>query len=68
MAAGVAGSLGGMEPRPAADPSKLLSQWMAWEKGEETPGRVMANLKTSGMRELLEALAAPQAQGAPAGR
>jgi hypothetical protein len=32
---------------------------MAWEKGEETPGRVMANLKTSGMRELLEALASP---------
>ena len=68
MAAGVAGSLGGMEPRPAADPSKLLSQWMAWEKGEETPGRVMANLKTSGMRELLEALAAPQAEAAGAGR
>jgi hypothetical protein len=31
---------------------------MEWEKGEETPGRVIANLKTSGMRELLEALAA----------
>ncbi len=57
-----------MEPRPPADPSKLLSQWMAWEKGEETPGRVMANLKTSGMRELLEALAAPQAEAAGAGR
>lgn len=59
-----------MEPRPAADPSKLLSQWMAWEKGEETPGRVMANLKTSGMRELLEALAAAHAEatGGGAGR
>ena len=57
-----------MEPRPPADPSKLLSQWMAWEKGEETPGRVMANLKTSGMRELLEALAAPQTEAAGAGR
>ncbi len=57
-----------MEPRPPADPSKLLSQWMAWEKGEETPGRVMANLKTSGMRELLEALAAPQPEAAGAGR
>ena len=57
-----------MEPRPPADPSKLLSQWMAWEKGEETPGRVMANLKTSGMRELLEALAARQAEAAGAAR
>ena len=70
MAAGVAGSLGPMEPRPPADPSKLLSQWMAWERGEETPGRVMANLKTSGMRELLEALnqaAAAEAGAAPTG-
>ena len=36
---------------------KLLSQWMEWEKGEATPGRVMANLKTGGLRDLLEALA-----------
>lgn len=59
-----------MEPRPPADPSKLLSQWMAWEKGDETPGRVMANLKTSGMRELLEVLAATptEAAGTGAGR
>lgn len=57
-----------MEPRPPADPSKLLSQWMAWEKGEETPGRVMANLKTGGMRELLEALASPERSGADAAR
>ena len=56
-----------MEPRPPADPSKLLSQWMAWEKGEETPGRVMANLKTSGMRELLEALATAHAEATGAG-
>ena len=41
-------------PRP--DASKLLAQWMEWERGEQTPGRVMANLKTSGMRELLESL------------
>ena len=47
-----------MDPKPPPDPRKLLSQWMEWEKGEETPGRVIANLKTSGMRELLEALAA----------
>ena len=43
---------------PPPDPVKLLAQWMEWESGEQTPGRVMANLKTAGMRELLEALVA----------
>jgi len=46
-----------MPDRPPPDPVKLLSQWMEWEKGEATPGRVMANLKTGGLRDLLEALA-----------
>jgi len=45
-----------MEDRPPPDPAKLLSQWMEWEKGETPPGRVMANLKTGGLRELLEAI------------
>ncbi len=40
------------------DPQKLLSLWMEWEKGETPPGRVLANLKTAGLRELLENLAA----------
>ena len=31
---------------------------MEWERGEATPGRVMANLKTAGLRDLLEAAAA----------
>jgi hypothetical protein len=44
--------------RPAPDPSKLLEQWMEWERGEATPGRVMANLKTAGLRDLLEELVA----------
>lgn len=44
--------------RPPADPRKLLAWWMEWEKGETPPGRVMANLKTGGMKELLEELAA----------
>jgi hypothetical protein len=47
-----------MPDRPPPDPVKLLSQWMEWEKGETPPGRVMANLKTGGLRDLLEALAA----------
>jgi hypothetical protein len=45
-----------MDPRPAPDPKKLLSYWTEWETGETTPGRVMSNLKTAGMRELLEEL------------
>jgi hypothetical protein len=44
--------------RPLPDPAKLLDEWMEWERGEATPGRVMANLKTAGLRELLEHLAA----------
>lgn len=43
--------------RPPPDPKKLLSQWMEWEKGETPPGRVLANLKTGGLREVLDALA-----------
>ena len=43
---------------PPPDPKKLLAHWMEWEKGEATPGRVMSNLKTAGMRDLLERLTA----------
>ena len=50
--------------RPPADPTKLLSYWMEWETGETTPGRVMSNLKTAGMKELLEALTAVQQEEA----
>jgi hypothetical protein len=42
---------------PAPDASKLLGFWMEWERGETPPGRVMSNLKTAGLRELLESLA-----------
>ena len=38
--------------RPPADPSKLLASWMEWESGERTPGRVMADLKEGGLREV----------------
>ena len=47
-----------MPDRPPPDPSKLLAWWMEWERGETPPGRVMANLKTGGLRDLLEELAA----------
>ena len=41
---------------PPPDPVKLLAYWMEWEKGETPPGRVMSNLKTAGLREVLEHL------------
>jgi hypothetical protein len=44
--------------RPPIDPTKLLALWMEWEKGETPPGQVLANLKTAGMKELLEELTA----------
>jgi hypothetical protein len=50
--------------RPPPDPAKLLDQWMEWERGEATPGRVMANLKTAGLRDLLEAAAAARVEAA----
>jgi hypothetical protein len=43
---------------PAPDATKLLQAWMEWERGETPPGRVMSNLKTGGLRILLEELAA----------
>lgn len=42
--------------RPAPDPHKLLSFWMEWERGETTPGEVMKNLKTGGIRDILESM------------
>ncbi|MCP4434443.1 MAG: hypothetical protein GY812_02960 [Actinomycetia bacterium] len=45
-----------MEDLPPPDPSKLLADWMEWERGEESPGRVLSNLKTHGLREVLEAM------------
>lgn len=44
-----------MDPVPPPDPEKLLTSWMQWERGELPPGRVMADLKKGGLRELLEA-------------
>ncbi len=45
-----------MDERAPIDPAKLLAFWMEWEKGETPPGQVMANLKTGGLKELLEEL------------
>lgn len=56
--------LGPMD-RPAPDPTKLLEAWMEWERGETPPGRVMATLKTGGLRLLLEDLVAAAPKAAP---
>lgn len=53
--------------RPPPDPSKLLAYWEEWERGETPPGKVISNLKTAGLPDLLEQLAAAasgQADGA----
>ena len=47
---------------PPPDPAKLLAFWMEWERGETPPGRVLSNLKTNGLRDVLEGLAAQAAQ------
>ena len=49
---------------PPPDPEKLLAAWTEWETGENTPCRVMANLKTAGMPELLRALVEQKQAGA----
>ncbi|MCB0961892.1 MAG: hypothetical protein KDA98_01075 [Acidimicrobiales bacterium] len=49
--------------RPPPDPNKLLASWMEWERGENTPGRILADLKTGGLREVLEQLAAAPPSG-----
>ncbi len=47
-----------MTDRPAPDAHALLEEWLAWERGETEPGRLIANLKKGGMKEFLEELAA----------
>jgi hypothetical protein len=49
---------------PSPDPQKLLAYWIEWERGETPPGRVMSNLKTAGLRTLLEQLIADGAGSA----
>ncbi len=44
--------------RPAPDVSKLLAAWEEFERGEQLPGKVLANLKTAGLAEVLAELSA----------
>jgi hypothetical protein len=53
---------------PPPDPAKLLDHWMAWEKGVVPPGKTLSELKTGGLRQVLEDLveAARASAGGPA--
>lgn len=42
--------------RPAPDLQKLLAAWEEFENGEQLPGKVLANLKTAGLGEVLAEL------------
>jgi hypothetical protein len=42
--------------RPVADIAKLLAAWQEWERGEESPGRVLADLKKAGLADVLAQL------------
>lgn len=42
--------------RPAPDLHKLVTAWEQFEAGGEAPGRVLANLKTAGLAEVLSQL------------
>lgn len=44
--------------QPAPDLTKILAAWEEFEKGEEAPGRVLANMKTAGLDVVLAELTA----------
>ncbi|MFM9085661.1 MAG: hypothetical protein ACKORC_04230 [Acidimicrobiia bacterium] len=43
---------------PPPDVTKLLRAWEEWERGEQTPGKTLASLKTAGLDAVLRDLAA----------
>jgi hypothetical protein len=43
--------------RPAPDLQKLIAAWEEFERGEQQPGKVLANLKTAGLPDVLRELA-----------
>ncbi|MFZ1490562.1 MAG: hypothetical protein WAS51_11520 [Ilumatobacteraceae bacterium] len=44
--------------RPVPDLAKLVNAWEEFERGDETPGKVLANLKTAGLADVLRELVA----------
>jgi hypothetical protein len=43
--------------QPPPDPQKLLAAWTKWEQGEVAPGKLLSELKTAGLPDLLRSLA-----------
>ena len=43
--------------QPPPDLTKLIAAWEEFERGEESPGKVLAKLKTAGLPEVLRQLA-----------
>jgi hypothetical protein len=41
---------------PAPDLTKLIEAWEAWERGDETPGKVLSKMKTAGLHTVLAQL------------
>ena len=44
--------------QPAPDLSKIVAAWEEWERGEQTPGKALADMKTAGLPQVLEQLTA----------
>jgi hypothetical protein len=44
--------------RPVPDLTKLVAAWEEFERGEQQPGKVLANLKTAGLADVLAELVA----------
>jgi hypothetical protein len=42
---------------PPPDLAKLIAAWEQWETGEESPGKVLALMKTAGLPAVLKQLA-----------
>ena len=42
--------------RPTPDLNKLVAAWEEFERGEQQPGKVLANLKTAGLPQVLQQL------------
>lgn len=42
--------------QPPPDLAKIVAAWEEWETGEQTPGRVIADMKTAGLPQILQQL------------
>jgi hypothetical protein len=42
--------------QPAPDMEKIQLAWQTWERGEEQPGKTLANMKTAGFADVIKQL------------